>query len=334
VQFIVKVVAIAMMIGLLYLWERSARAIVTSNVLAELSTFAIVIILIARRGLLRVSAYDSEYARKIIAFAAPLVIFEMSSAVLDGGDRLLIKSMLGSAAVGLYSAAYNVSVYVQDLVFASVNQALVPLWIRIWKTEGPEATAAFLSRALNDFVVACCLLCCGTFVCSGDLLLMLAGSQYREARPLVPIIVVGLVIYTFTTFFNAGLYLNKRTGVMAGIVFTSATTNLALNYIFLPKFGIIAAVYATIVSYTLAMVITAILSSRYLEVRVEYASILKAIAVAAVVAYALSPLDFGRPIVNILVKGLLSVIGFVVLLGLINAPLRARAFAAVRQVRA
>jgi O-antigen/teichoic acid export membrane protein len=324
VQFLTKLLSVVLMIGFLYLWELSARALLTSNVLSELATFAVLVFMIARKGFIRRNAFDLEYAKKAIAFAAPLVIYEMSSAVLDGGDRLIIKSMLGSAAVGLYSAAYNISGYLQDLIFMSVHQALVPMWLRIWNTEGKEATSTFLSRSLNDFILICCLVCCGTFVCAGDALVVLAGPRYLPARPLVPLIVLGLVIYTFTSFFNAGLYLNKRTGVMATVVLISAVLNLALNYYFLPIFGIIAAVWATIVSYTFVMMCMAIASRRYLVIRIDWPSALKGVVTAAVVAFALSFIEFDRAILNVLIKGTLAVIGFVLLMGATHTPLRQR----------
>lgn len=330
IQLVVKVLAIATSLILLYTWERSARALLTSNVLAELATFAALLVLFLRQTEISLRRFDRAYARQIIAFALPLIVFELASAVLDSGDRLLIKYFLGEESVGLYSAAYNVSSYLQDLIFASLNLALVPLYLKIWNTQGKDETEKFLSSGLNDFVLVCCLLCCGTAVCSGDALILLASKKYADAAQLVPYLVIGMVLYTFTTFFNAGLYLNKRSGVMASIVASSAILNLVLNVVFLPRFGIVAAVWATIVSFAFLLGVVAWKSRAYMRLDVDLLGGAAGIVSAVVSAVVISRLDFNTPIANIVVKGALSVLVYAVLLLALHARVRTRLLTALR----
>jgi O-antigen/teichoic acid export membrane protein len=323
-QLALKAALIGSYCLMLFLWERTARALLTANAAAEILTAVILTTLFVQRGLMKLSRFDSGYSRTLIRFALPLVAFEMASSVLDTGDRLVIQAMLGSEAVGLYSAAYNVSSYVQDLLFSSLNLALVPMFIKIWADQGKEATSAFLSSSFNDFALVCCLLCCGAAVCSGDALVLLASAKYQQAASMVPVLVIGLVLYTFATFFNAGLYLNGRTGTMAGVVVASAVFNLVLNILFLKRFGIIAAVYATGASYAFLLAGMSWFSFRHLPLRIDWLSLATGILAAVAVAWAVSRLNFGHPAVNVLMKGSISAAGYAGLLLLMNSGLRAR----------
>jgi len=327
-QVVIKAMAIGIACALLFLWERSARALVTSNVIVESLTCAILLWMFMNRGLLKLRMFDADFCRKIVTFALPLVVFELAAGVLDSGDRILIQIFLGSDAAGLYSAAYNVSTYVYDLIFSSMNQALIPIYIGIWATKGKDETCAFLSSSFNDFVLVCCLVCCGAAVCSGDALVLLASTKYQQAAGMVPTLVVGLVLYALTTFFNAGLYLHKRTGTMAGLVATSAVVNVLLNVLLLPRFGIQAAVYNTLASYAFLLAATALFSAPYLRLKVDFLGASVGIFAAVVVALAVSRLNFGRPVPNILIKGALSTIGYAALLLSLNARVRARVISA------
>jgi O-antigen/teichoic acid export membrane protein len=245
-----------------------------------------------------------------LVFGLPMIIFEFSTLILDSGDRILIQHYLGSVSLGYYSAAYNVATYCQELVQAPLNLALVPMYVKLWTTKGREETQAFLSRALDDFLMIAIGVICAAVVCSRDALILLASARYERAAGLVPVLISGLMLYTLVIFFYPGLYLEKRTRTMAALVASASILNIILNIVLLPRMGLIGAVYATLASYAFLVAITVKASLRILPLHIRLGALMRYVA-AGIAAMALaSPLQFGRPIAGVAIRGFVSVAAY------------------------
>lgn len=226
--------------------------------------------LLLRKRVLHWRHIDWSLARLSVAFGAPLIAYEFASVVLDSGDRFLVQHFLGATQLGYYSAAYNIGSYFQDTVMIPMNLALLPIYMRLWTSEGPEATKRFVSNTLTWFLAAISLITCLTLLCSKDVIVLLASRRYLEARHLLPIIIPSLMLYATHIFLNAGMIITKRTGLMARLVVVSAAVNIALNLVLIPRFGTIGAAYATLISYALLIASMAWMNQRILPLRPDW----------------------------------------------------------------
>lgn len=268
---------------------RSALATLIALTLSESVVIVLQLGMLLRQDRLRLRAIDWRLIRTSVAFGAPLIAYELSSLVLDSGDRVLILHYLGSAPLGFYSAAYNISGYLQETVMTPLNLAIFPIYMRLWNEEGRAATQRFLSVALSWFLVAAMPISVLALLCSRDVIALLASSRFAEAEHLLPILVPSLMLYATHIFLNVGLVLEKRTGLMALLVSLSAVLNLLLNVVLLPRMGIAGAAWATLFSYALLIAVLAALNHRLLPVRPDFALVGRAV-LASVAAYPLPAL--------------------------------------------
>jgi O-antigen/teichoic acid export membrane protein len=282
----------------------------TGTLVVEAVIVGVVLFPLVRRGLVAVGGVDSVMVRASFAFGLPLVIQEIAGIVLDSGDRGVIRHFMGDTALGLYSVAYGLSSYVNTLIMVPLGLAVMPMYMRIWKTQGRERTTVFLSQCLDGFLMAAVLINVLAAVVARDAVTLMASSRYAGADRLIPMLVAGLLIYASQTFLNAGLLIHKQTGKMAAILAYSALLNLALNWLLIPRMGLQAAALATLVSYIFSTVLTARPSFQLLPLRIPARAPLK-YAAAGVVAWVLTiPIETGSAFWNLAAKCLVAIAAY------------------------
>ena len=69
--------------------------------------------------------YNKKYWRYALILNTPMIIHGLSKHVLDASDRLMISSMVGKSAVGIYTVLHSVS-SLSVIMWNAINASLVP----------------------------------------------------------------------------------------------------------------------------------------------------------------------------------------------------------------
>jgi O-antigen/teichoic acid export membrane protein len=307
ISMVVSKMAMIATICLLLPWiGRAAKTYFSGAMIAELALALVLTTILARRGALNVFQFDFRLFSAGLLFGAPLIFYEISTIVLDAGDRVLVAHYLGATPLGIYSVAYGLSAQMNDLLIVPLNLALFPIYMRLWTSKGQQATADFLGTCLDMFILVAAGVCAVIAVAARDGVILLASSKYAGAEPLIPIIVVGLLIYTTHVFLCAGLLIHKKTGTMAALLFCSAGVNIGLNCILLPRMGLIGAAIATLVSYAFCILLLAWASNRYLSLPIRFGSICKCTLSAILVAFAAAQIELKPLLLNLSVRSIIA----------------------------
>ena len=281
-----KVTAVVAFAALAIGGQHRAFSVLLAVIVGECLVVAVQLVDVLRRGLIHVSAVDWDLIRTSLMFGLPLIAYELSSLVLDSADRLIVQRYMGDHSLGLYSAAYGISGYLQDVVMTPLNLALFPVYMRLWNEQGKEETARFLSTALSWFLVIAFFIVGASTLCSRDTLLLLASRRFAGSENLLLVLVPGLMIYALHIFFNVGLILQKRTTLTAAIAVIAAIINIGANLILIPRFGLMGAAAATVLSYA-AMVASLMFANRnILPLKIKSALTMSALG-AMLLAYPL-----------------------------------------------
>src|SRR5262249_36533130 len=140
----VRATTILLACSLLLLWKRSLVVFFGSTIAVEITGILFLIGYRVRQGLIDFRAVDWDYFRQAAWFAFPLIGYELATVILDSGDRMLVQHYMGSQSLGYYSAAYNVSTYVEESLMVPINLALFPIYMKLWVEKGKPATQEFL----------------------------------------------------------------------------------------------------------------------------------------------------------------------------------------------
>jgi O-antigen/teichoic acid export membrane protein len=322
VEIFQKAAAIGLTVLLLFVWTRSVLAFFVGMVAVEGAIMLLYVPILARRGLVSLQLFDRGFLRDAIVFSFPLMVAEISWVVLAAGDRFFVQYFLGLAAVGYYSAAYNIATNVQEVMAAPLQLSFFPICMKLWAAEGKEATQRFLSRSLNYYMMMAVLVVCVAISTAQEVVVLLASKKFQQARTLLPYLVVGLVLWAMNTFFRPGLLIHKRAQTIAKTTFAAGLINIALNLILLPKFGLTGAAVASVLSFVAMVGLTAFASLQVLPFKIEWLALARYVVIGIGAWWVASLIQIESPIVSALLKGTTILILYAATLWLIDARAR------------
>lgn len=174
----------------------------------------------------------------------PLIPHSLSGILLGNSDRIMITNICGAEQNAIYSLAYQISL-LGNLIWTSMNQAWAP-WLYDNMHAGDMEEIRKNSKIyLGVFVV----LIIGMLLVSPELIWIMGGSAYYEARYAMPPIILGCAMqFIYGMYVNLEIY-NKKTFTISVGTVAAAVLNIGLNSIFIPKYGYLAAAYTTLVGY-------------------------------------------------------------------------------------
>lgn len=188
--------------------------------------------------------YSARFWKYALMFNLPLVPHYLSQTVLSSSDRIMIKRMVGSSEAGLYNLAYSVS-SIMTLFNTALTQTVSPWLYQKIKVKQTRDIAPIAYLTLGIIALVNVLL----ILLAPEAVAIFAPKAYSEAIWVVPPVAMGCYfMYSYDLFAKFAFYYEKTGFVMAASVF-GAVLNLALNYIFIPIYGYIAAGYTTLVCY-------------------------------------------------------------------------------------
>lgn len=82
-----------------------------------------------------------------------------------------------------------------------------------------------------------------------ELIKLFFSSEYYSTITIIPIIVFGYLFSLNSGFLNNMIYQEKKTTVIMYLHVFAAFLNIILNYVLVPKFGVLGAAWATFFSF-------------------------------------------------------------------------------------
>ena len=326
-----KLVGLIAVLLALPLAGRTPTGFYWGSTAAELGLAAILTWFLIERGVLRIRSCDWNLFTAGLLFGAPLILYEVSTILLDTAGRFLVRHYLGADSLGLYSVAYGLAAQTNDLLIFPLNLAILPIYLRLWRLEGAAATTRFLSKCLDLYLMSAACVCALASVLARDGVVFLASQKYHDAGRLMPVIVTGLLIYTAHVFLCAGLLIHKKTGTMALVLLGSAVVNVSINCLLLPRIGLMAAALSTLISYMICIASLSWASQRYLPLTVPGRSLAKYVG-AAVAAAGLGCMVELQPLVlNLVVRAMVTAVAYLAVLSWFEPRVRRAVTAILRK---
>lgn len=185
-----------------------------------------------------------EYIKYALMYSVPLIAHLLSMNILGSSDRIMVRKMRSPEEAAVYGVGYSCAMIVTVLL-NSVNQAMSP-----WLFDNLEAKSYEKIRKTNRYYVSVfTVIIMGLMLIAPEILYIMGGKKYIEAKNVLPPVFVGLIaMFLYTSYVNVEYYL-KRSRTIASGTMMAAAINLALNAVFIPRFGYVAAACTTWFSY-------------------------------------------------------------------------------------
>lgn len=188
--------------------------------------------------------FSTKYWKYALGYNLPLVPHYLSQMVLNQSDRVMIKSIVGASAAGIYSLAYSAAV-ILTIVNQSILNSYNPWMYKKIKEKdygniGNVSVAILLIIGVLNLIL---------MAFAPEAIAILAPSSYYEAIWVIPPVSMSVYFtFMYSLFANFEFYYEKTKLMMVASV-SGAVLNIILNYIFINLFGFLAAGYTTLACY-------------------------------------------------------------------------------------
>lgn len=221
-------------------------ALILGLVLAELIGYTGLFFVQVNKGR---KVFSKKYWLYAIGFALPLIPHYLAQVVLSSSDRIMIKSMVGESAAGIYSLAYMIS-SIMTLFNTALSQTIGP-WIyqkikdkKEYEISGITYLSLIVIAALNILVI----------LFAPEIVACFAPKAYYEAIYVIPPVAMSVFfMFMYDFFAKFEFYYEKKYFIMIASII-GAIFNVILNYICIPIWGYYAAGYTTLICYILYVI--------------------------------------------------------------------------------
>ncbi len=249
-QNIEIVIRLVLLLLLVSVFTKNIQYILWANAASSFVLFLalIFIMLPAMKG----AKISTRIMKELFFFGLPFMVAGLFDRTIELADRRLVGYFMGDEATGLYVASYTVAVLIRLLVY-SFNAGWQPYFLR--EVDKEEGRARLEKIYLQTGVIFVAI----WFLASlwvPELVRIPLGhgryilhASYWEAIPIIPVIMGAYVMMGLYLLQLPVLYHKKKTGMNAVFMGIGAALNLSLNFILIPKMGLMGAAIATAAAY-------------------------------------------------------------------------------------
>lgn len=207
---------------------------------------------------------SAELVHKIWRYGAPLSVSYLLAHILHTSDRFFIAFFCGEGAAGAYAAVYDMTAQTLALFLLSAANASTPL---IFKAASENADAKMRELLRENLALLLTIGVIGVVMwwkVAPTLIARFIGLGYQENLALLaPIIAAATLITDLRTHhFVIPLKIKQFTSALVVDTFVAALGNILLNLWLIPRIGILGAAIATLISYTISLIIATTLACR------------------------------------------------------------------------
>jgi O-antigen/teichoic acid export membrane protein len=228
-------------------------------------------------------AVDFSLLKRLLAFGLPLMPATLAGWALTFSDRFFLERYTDLAQVGLYSIAYSIA-GILNMMMGWFNTAWLPYCYSV--ADEPDVRT-FYARIFTYALSLFTLLGLGLSVCATAVLQLFATPAYYGAAKVVALLALSYLFYEASYLISFGLDLTGKTSYYTLIVGVAALVNLVLNFLLIPRFGMVGAATSTALSYMVLPLIAFVIVRRFYAVPYERKRLFK-LAVTSIGIYLLT----------------------------------------------
>ena len=254
---IAKVVGrIALLIGVFtaIYYEKGLMLILLAVVIGSFVNFIVNLFFVRRFARIRLK-FNFTVWKEVISRAWPIGISIAFNLIYFKADTVILSIFRSQAEVGLYGAPYRVLEILISFPFMFIG-VLMPLFALYWTHKKIDDYKKLTQQAFDFLVIVVWPIIFGTIILATPIMVLVAGPEFASSGPILQILSIATaVIFLGTLFSHLIVSLHKQRKMIVGYVAT-AVIALILYLFLIPRFGMYAAAWVTVLSETMIAAIT------------------------------------------------------------------------------
>ena len=253
---------------------------------------------------LKLSCFDKGLLHKLVIYGLPLSVNLAMAEIISSSDRLFLKWMHNEATTGLYAAGYDLASHILGVILMIINLAAYPLAVRALEQHGKKAACQQLQKNFVLIVAIVFPAAAGLAVLASGVTGLIIGEEFQNvAQTIVPWVALAALLAGLKSYyFDMAFQLGQKTVGQLKVLVVAALVNLVLNFILIPDYAVMGAIYATVIAYAVGLVLSAVKGRKYFQLPVPGVEIIKITGATAIMSLIILPFHKLAGIVDFLVS--------------------------------
>jgi O-antigen/teichoic acid export membrane protein len=233
-------------------------------------------LLVARRHSIGFRRFDFGILREVLHYSLPLMPAGLALWGLNFADRAQIQGLSTTAELGSYAVASKVALAV--MVAVGAFQTAWPPFAH--SIRGEDTAKQTFRQVFTYWSVLMGWAVAALTLISAPYIRLAFPGEVHNAIPVVPMLIAGSVLYGGFMIVNIGVTFSKKTRMTPVISAVAAAVNIGLNFLFIPKWGIVGAGVTTVIGYGVLLWLGWLNAQRSYPVAYDWNRVLRVFAVA------------------------------------------------------
>ena len=217
--------------------------------------------------------FDRKLAGRMLRYALPILVLSIAGILNQVADkityRFIVPGAEGDVQLGIYGACTKIAM-IMAMLLQAFRFAYEPFVFNKSRDKDQDATCAVTMKYFVIFTLLAFLV----VVFYMDLFKYLVGSTYWEGLRVVPIVMMAEIFMGI--YFNLSFWykLDDKTHWGAIMSVIACVVLLAVNIIFVPRYGYIACAWGGVAGYGTAMLLSYFIGQHYHPIAYDVKGIL------------------------------------------------------------
>ena len=190
------------------------------------------------------------YSNKdVVTVAFPMFLTGVMSVVISQTDIVMLGAMSNVSEVGVYAIAVKLA-FLTSFILTSINSIATPKFSELFHAGKMEALIKIAQKSSKlVFWVSVPIII--VFIFFGKFMLSIFGDEFVKGYPVLILLALGKFVNGIAGSVGSFLNMTGHQKVFNRIVIIGGVTNIVFNFILIPKYGILGAAIASMISIIL-----------------------------------------------------------------------------------
>ncbi len=202
------------------------------------------------------SKIDWKLIRESYKYSFPLILTEITILSIAYVDRFIMAAMdVDFSDIGIYAIGFGLANVIYMFLWKTIQPSVFPSANEIHDQLGVSYSVAFLERNANFLFLVFICLTVGVFLNSEDFIILICGEDKSDAAVIFEFAIILFLMKTLSNILFYGFHLNQKTKSVFISEITVAVTNIIINIVMIPIWGMYGALIATFIAFILGLCI-------------------------------------------------------------------------------
>ena len=250
---------------LLVVFDMKAEGVVLGTLIADFLMTLVVFFRLKKRMILKI---DKDILKESFSYSWPIFFHALFGWGLASVNRLILNNLVSIETVGVYTIGFTIAGVV-NMITIALNHSYTPWFYSQMKKEKRDNGNIVRFAEFIILIYSILSLCISLF--SPEVIYLFINKGYVQAWKVIPFISFGYVFNGLYFFFiNIFNYTKKAVKYVPLYSLCCSLINIGLNYVLIPRYGMIGSAIATMISMFVLSLTTCIGSKQFIDVGFKY----------------------------------------------------------------